>query len=102
MKIIGKTNLGFIVEARDAEVLHLLGRDWHQGRDLRLDVGSEIQVAEMFDRLDALRRVEDKLKDASKTLHALGDLLDAQLPSVVAAAQPEPANPETAPAGKGG
>lgn len=78
MKIIGKTRHGFIVEASETEVANILGfyGPYYPSGCPKLEVGNEIKVSDLYERLHAMRKSEVTLADCRKSLRSLADLID--------------------------
>lgn len=101
MKIIGISGTPndrcFLVEATAREVAQIAGFGYEGAedfskfigdlggldRDGRVKVGVEIPVGNNWGHLSSLRSGEAKLKELGGTLHALGSLVEAALPSIV-------------------
>lgn len=104
MKVIGKANGGYLVTVTENELVKATGFAYSQddfwgamhkigavrdgttkARELR--EGVEIPVSSLFDRLSDLRQKEKEVQKAAQTLRALADLMDGNLPAVVAPAE---------------
>lgn len=79
MKIIGKTTTGFILEAPTDEVFNLIGysSEWYGDRDkARLIIGSEVNVAGMYEALYSLQHavgiISDLKAKAGNLINELG------------------------------
>lgn len=94
MKIIGRTNHGYIVEATDVELANAAGfnepfqapgfeRDngsYHRGW---FKVGTEFHPIETHQYLTKLRDQEAKVRQSETHLRALADMLHAALPTTI-------------------
>jgi hypothetical protein len=96
MKIIGKTQEGFILDASRDELANLLGfygnyasgcPDWKLGMD--------IQVSKLYERIHTMRKSEASLADCAKSLRNLADLLEP-IDRLVTAALKDPEVPNDA------
>lgn len=88
MKIIGKTERGFILEAEANEVANLLGFYWVSEHGMApLAIGSQIDTTRMYTMAREMSAVRGSLKDAVKTLRAAADIVDREATVVV---QPVP------------
>jgi hypothetical protein len=96
MKIIGKTENGFVLIASADEVANLIGyhSKYSDAKAVRdLDVGSEIRVAEMYRHLSRLGHAKQEISDMAAKLRAAADLITA-LPDPIVGAQAEADNKE--------
>lgn len=97
MKIIGKTDKGFILEADEREVARVAGcshmgyDDWKKAaqrdgitleRNERPAVGAEIPVNAWWDRVSAIAEREKDLAKLGENLKSLGDLISDAWPAV--------------------
>ena len=85
MKIIGKTENGYIVEASKDDVANLVG--YHGQYDTKykpLSVGDEILVSKMFRQLYELKNNQPELQKVVGTLRNLADLLEPVCPVIEA------------------
>jgi len=81
MKIIGKTNKGFILEAEIREVAKLIGHRY--ASDVRdLDVGTEIEVSGMFEDLADIRTMAADRDHVKATLLSIVERLDLVEPVI--------------------
>lgn len=97
MKILGKTDKGFILQATEDEVARLTGcsymgcDDWK--KDAQRDgitlernghpaVGAEIPVNAWWDRVSAIAEREKNLAKLGENLKSLGDLISNAWPAV--------------------
>jgi hypothetical protein len=77
MKIIAKTDGGFILQATESEILNIAGFDWRGSQGApTLGIGVEINVSGMFSRIEKLNRAETELKQARQSLRSIADLLE--------------------------
>lgn len=98
MKIIGKTENGYLVETTENEIAQAFGFDWSSDRDFieatrrarsnnagnSLMIGAEIQIGEAHRYLAQLRDKELAVRTAGKTLRELSELMLAGVPTAVA------------------
>jgi hypothetical protein len=76
MKIIGKTDRGFIVEAERDELYNLIGFYYHASKGAPdLKIGHEIKVAALFRQLQSLANNKDRIETARKALTTVADSL---------------------------
>lgn len=100
MKIIGKSNRGFIVEATNEELVHICGFDYeHERREAAmrgksncgcskgLDIGDDIQVDKIWEMFTRIQSYEHKLLSAKATLAAVINGVDMVVPVVKAVAE---------------
>lgn len=94
MKVIGKTDTGYLVEANLAELVHLSGESWVQkagfvkqqaarsgyGYDADIPIGTVIEVSPRFKRLEELEAARDRVLSSVSSLRGLADLLDKAIP----------------------
>jgi spore maturation protein SpmA len=95
MKIIGKTENGYIVEATDDELAHAagyhagyaapgwdanLGGRWGRGA---FPIGTKLKVTDAHRYMQELRNGEDKARDSAAQLKALATMISAALPTTV-------------------
>lgn len=104
MKIVGRTDTGYLVEATEAELANIAGHaypnqaPWAEltkstgyGGAKPIPTGTKIEVTKRFQHLEVLQRREKEVRDAAATLRALADLMVTQMPSVKFPPEPEPA-----------
>lgn len=89
MKIIGKTDGGYIIEASEYEVSEIVGIDKPWGRHDRLSVGASISISEMAKWVRAAVKVKSDLSSSLKTLRACADLVEATVAVVKEPEKPE-------------
>lgn len=85
MKIIGKAEEGFILQATKTEAYNLVGYYSEYGTpEKRLEVGQEIQVNEMFKHLyylnshnKRIKEVIDKLNETANQLKEVDPILES-------------------------
>lgn len=100
MKIIGKRDGGFIVDASEDELIHICGFNYEHERRIastnskgkcgsyaQLEVGDNIEVAKIWDMLVRIQSYERKLIEAKATLAAVINGVDMVVPVVKAAAE---------------
>jgi len=69
MKIIGKSENGFILQAGAGEVANLIGYYWlGEEKCPKLKIGDEIQISKMYQQLDKLARQQGDIKSVIETL----------------------------------
>lgn len=107
MKIIGKTDTGYLVEASLAELVQVSGESWVNkagfvqqtqsssgyGRDAHIPLGTIIEVSPRFKRLEELEAARDRVLGSISSLRGLADLLDKAIPpglAIPAKPKPEP------------
>ena len=95
MKIIGKRRDGFIVQASESEIANILGYygSYPSAGCPKLEVGIEIEVSALYNRLNAMRKSEETLADCRKSLRSLADLIDPIDNLIKAAVQVEEEKP---------
>ena len=84
MKIIGKTNTGFIIEALRTEIEKL--DDKYYG-ERSYEVGSVVTVDKMYDQVKFLSRHRDEIKTVQKNLQRINDNLTLLNPFVAPEAE---------------
>ncbi len=90
MKIIGKRDSGFIIDANENEVANLIGFYYTGSTGCpRLKVGDEIKVSSMFDQLNLLAKRKNALKDAAEQLRNYAKLIELTEPIIEAYIEPE-------------
>jgi hypothetical protein len=87
MRIIGKTEEGYILDASTNEIANLIG--YYSDYDMRdsnkkLAVGDIIQISAMYKQLHNLKNNEPKLKETVKMLRGLADSLEPTCPIIEA------------------
>lgn len=75
MKIIGKTNYGFILEASNDEAANLIGYHSQYQNKRTLEVGQEINIADMYRQLYDLSNAQDELTKCSEALKRAATLV---------------------------
>jgi len=80
MKVIGKSQNGFILDASSQEVARLIGYYGSYKDGATPSVGDEIQVNKMYEQLYELKHNEPELKKVVDTLRGLADLLEPVCP----------------------
>lgn len=89
MKIIGKTEEGFMLSATEDELAKLLGLSSAysiEDRSRVLVPGKKIAVADLYKRLERLGRLPAELTAAQKALRGIADALEIVEPLLVEAA----------------
>jgi hypothetical protein len=83
VKVIGKTESGFIIEASKEEIANLTGyhSSYSNGYKSPL-VGVEIQVSKMFRQLYDLEHNQPELQKVVNTLRGMADLLEPVCPVI--------------------
>jgi hypothetical protein len=85
VKIIGKSESGYILEASNDEVANLVGYYSIYDKDYkRPNCGDNIQISSMYKQLYNLKNNEPKLKDTVKILRGLADSLEPVCPLIEA------------------
>jgi|GEM_PF-2436645 len=83
MKIIGKTDRGFILEGGEDEMFNLIGFFYSGERGApRLRVGDEILVGKMYGQLYNLANRKNTLSAMAKELRGLAELLELKQPII--------------------
>lgn len=100
MKIIGKTQAGFLVDMTIHEIVRVAGYryafedGWKKlpgvDRDGNPSIGSEIAITAISDFHARITADQQKARDAASTLRALAGLLDGAMPDVVLPPIPTP------------
>lgn len=68
MKIIGKTNSGFILEAKASEMAHLIGFYSEFKAAKYLEIGNEIEINHMYNQLYELSHMEKEIQQIADKL----------------------------------
>jgi hypothetical protein len=102
MKIVGRTDAGYLVEATELELANVAGHayahqaPWAQkrgsgyGHDAKpIPTGTVIEVTNRFQHLLAMETREADVREAAGTLRALATLAEKTLPSVLFPPEPE-------------
>lgn len=78
MKIIGKTQYGFLISASGDELAKIQGKKYETGLnyEARPHIGQEIDVDEAWDHLAKFKEAASDIKNASDTLRAVAQLSD--------------------------
>ncbi len=63
MKVIGKTERGFILEASEDEIANLVGEYYWSAVERKVKIGSTINVKKMYDRIQHLRNAAGSLQE---------------------------------------
>lgn len=85
MKIIGKTDEGLLLSATTTEVANLIGFAYDsqlRGSGIKLEPGTEIDVAGMFNQLYKLANAQGQLAKLAAELRAYADRLEVHDPVV--------------------
>jgi len=82
MKIIGKTENGYIIEASKDDVANLIGYYSHYSKEVNISVGDEIQVSKMYQQLHDLERSQPEMRKVVSTLRGMADLLEPVCPVI--------------------
>ena len=80
MKVIGKSQNGFILDASSQEVARLIGYYSSYEKGATSSVGDEIQVDKMYEQLYKLEHNQPELRKVVDTLRGLADLLEPVCP----------------------
>lgn len=96
MKVIGKSEAGYLLAATEAELNRLAGcpyghnTPWGkanpQGRGVPM--GTEFAITERFDRIAAIEAAEAKVREGAAALRALAGLAEKTLPTAVSLPTP--------------
>lgn len=76
MKIVAKTQNGYMIAATEDELAHLVGHHYPRGLEsagVELKIGTLIQIGEMWNRLYRLAQTRDALGNAADTLRKAAD-----------------------------
>lgn len=76
MRIIGKTESGFILTATDVEVHYILGESKPYYDVQRMLIGTKIEVSEIYKHLKDQGKMIGQLKDAQSALRRIADRLE--------------------------
>ena len=68
MKIIGKTEDGFILDVSAKEIANLIGYYSEYSDPFKVKVGDEIAISDMYRQLDALAAQDKEIQDCRNTL----------------------------------
>jgi hypothetical protein len=83
MKVIGKTENGYIIEASRDDVANLVGYNSQYSTGYKsLSVGDEILVSKMFRQLYDLEHHQPELQKVVNTLRGMADLLGPVCPVI--------------------
>lgn len=82
MKIIGKTNYGYILEASEEEISNFVGFYRHEQRG-EYRPGTEIKVSPLFDQLEFLKTREGTLANIISLLREYAGKLELIDPIVI-------------------
>lgn len=85
MKIIGKTETGFILSASEDEVCNLVGYYSKYSSEPKLQIGANIEVAKMYRHLYSLGNEKTEIASMAAKLRAAADLIGT-LPDPIAEA----------------
>lgn len=94
MKIIGKTEEGFMLSATADELAKLLGLPGEysiEDRTKTLVPGKTIKVADLYKRLERLGHLPKEIESAQKALRGIADALEIVEPLLVETAKTETA-----------
>lgn len=96
MKIIGKTDKGFIVEATEDELARCAGLRWSggsfdqacgiadgYGRDKKIRIGCVIDVTAATEYVYKIKEHEKACRDSARILRTLADMVDGALPTTI-------------------
>jgi hypothetical protein len=99
MKIIGKTEDGYLVETTEREMAIACGFDWESEKgwiehtkDAResgyngsgkIKIGSTVEIRAGHDYLNSLRTKETTVRTAAKILRELAEMMEAGVPSAI-------------------
>jgi hypothetical protein len=88
MKIIGKSENGFILEASRDEVANLIGYYFSCSDGCKMpSIGDELQVSKMYRQLYDLKNRQPELQKVVGTLRGLADMLEPVCPVIEKAAK---------------
>lgn len=92
MKVIGKTEAGYLVEASLGELVNVAGESYLNmveftqespdgyGRKWVIPIGSTVNVTERFRALDAMEKARDQVIGSAAALRGLAELLEKSIP----------------------
>lgn len=94
MKVIAKTDTGYLVEARLDELVNVAGSDrldkvdfvkertgaGGYGRDWHIPIGSTVNVSERFKVLDAMEKGRDRVLGSAAALRGMAELVEKSIP----------------------
>lgn len=98
MKIVAKTEKGYLVETDEREIAMALGYGWesdggfieatkvareNNSHNPKLKIGGEIQIRPVHQYLTQLQDKELSIKSAARTLRELSELMLAGIPTAV-------------------
>jgi len=85
MKIIAKTECGYLVEATDIELLNAAGHEhWEADKLLgRHPIGRTIVVTATHNYLKTLRGKEETLRAAAEQFRAMATFMEQSLPTTI-------------------
>ena len=82
MFIIGKTRTGFLIEACGEEIANIVGVSYYK-REKDLEVGDEINVSQIYERLESLRTHEAEIATYIKDVKEELDTIKKKMPLIL-------------------
>lgn len=92
MKVIAKTDGGYLVEATLGELVQVAGESYVNkadfttevpsgyGKKWTIPIGSTVNVSERFQILDALEKSRDRVLGSAAALRGMAELIDKSIP----------------------
>ena len=94
MKVIAKTDAGYLVEATLGELVNVAGSErldqvgfvkeragsTGYGRDWHIPIGSTVNVSERFKVLDAMEKGRDRVLGSAAALRGMAELVEKSIP----------------------
>lgn len=94
MKVIAKTDAGYLVEATLGELVNVAGSErldqvgfvkertgsTGYGRDWHIPIGSTVNVSERFKVLDAMEKSRDRVLGSVAALRGMAELIEKSIP----------------------
>ena len=84
MKIIAKTDSGYLISATKESIANLMGyySSYSDGFNRDLKIGDTIKISQMFTHLYTMKSLEKELAKVAVQLHAAADFVEKALPAV--------------------
>lgn len=83
LKIIGKSEKGFILDASRDELANLVGYYWlGENKCPKIEVGDKINISSMYGCLRDMKHAEQELKGVSQTLEAISKTVLLPIPLI--------------------
>ena len=89
MKIIGKTAGGFLLDATHSEIANIVGKAWAGEMGYRPEIGTTINVSDIYLRLDKLSGHRKLLDRVASDLRDVANLIEARKETITKALDAE-------------